>query len=553
MAAAEHPVQETVPEAKSRSHQRNLAELAARHAIAEEGGGAERREKERKAGKLSARERVDFLLDEGTFEETDKFVTHRATDFGMAEQRVPGDGFITGYGRVHGRVVFVFAQDFTVFGGSLSEANAAKIVKIMDMAMRVGAPIVGLNDSGGARIQEGVVSLAGYTDIFLRNTLASGVVPQISAILGPCAGGAVYSPAITDFTLMTEKTSYMFVTGPDVIKTVTHEDVTKDALGGAVTHNEISGVAHFMAHDDQECLAMVRELLSFLPSNNLDDPPRRATQDDPARADAALDTIIPVESNQPYDMVDVISRVVDEGYFFQVQEHFARNIVVGFARMAGRPVGVVANQPAFLAGVLDINASVKGARFVRFCDAFNIPLITFEDVPGFMPGIQQEHGGIIRHGAKLLYAFAEATVPKLTVITRKAYGGAYCVMSSKHLRTDLNLAWPTAEIAVMGPEGAVNIVYKRELELTAKRAEAMWPQGKAFTEEEKLAVLAEARKDKVEEFRERFANPYVAAERGYIDAVIRPSETRRRLNAALDMLATKREKNPAKKHGNIPL
>ncbi|HSY70206.1 MAG TPA: acyl-CoA carboxylase subunit beta [Edaphobacter sp.] len=553
MATAERPVPNTVSAAKPDPHQRNLAELAARHAIAEEGGGAERRERERKAGKLSARERIDFLLDEGTFEETDKFVTHRATDFGMAEQRVPGDGFITGYGRVHGRVVFCFAQDFTVFGGSLSEANAAKIVKIMDMAMRVGAPVVGLNDSGGARIQEGVVSLAGYTDIFLRNTLASGVVPQISAIMGPCAGGAVYSPAITDFTVMTEKTSYMFVTGPDVIKTVTHEDVTKDALGGAVTHNEISGVAHFMAHDDQECLATVRELLSFLPSNNLDSPPRKATQDDPARADVALDTIIPTESNQPYDMVDVIARVVDDGYFFQVQEHFARNIVVGFARMAGRTVGIVANQPAFLAGVLDINASVKGARFVRFCDAFNIPLITFEDVPGFMPGIQQEHGGIIRHGAKLLYAFAEATVPKLTVITRKAYGGAYCVMSSKHLRTDVNLAWPTAEIAVMGPEGAVNIVYKRELDVMMRQAEAMWPQGKAFTEEEKLAVLAEARKEKVDEFRERFANPYVAAERGYIDAVIRPSETRRRLNSALDMLATKREKNPAKKHGNIPL
>ena len=476
----------------------------------------------------------------------------------MDAQRVPGDGFITGYGRVQGRVVFVFAQDFTVFGGSLSEANAAKIVKIMDMAMRVGAPIVGLNDSGGARIQEGVVSLAGYTDIFLRNTLASGVVPQISAILGPCAGGAVYSPAITDFTLMTEKTSYMFVTGPDVIKTVTHEDVTKDALGGAATHNEISGVAHFMAHDDRECLAMIRELLSFIPSNNLDDAPRRATQDDAERADEALDTIIPTESNQPYDMVDVISRIVDQdesgaGYLFQVQEHFAKNIVVGFARMNGRPVGIVANQPAFLAGVLDINASVKGARFVRFCDAFNIPLITFEDVPGFMPGIQQEHGGIIRHGAKLLYAFAEATVPKLTVITRKAYGGAYCVMSSKHLRTDLNLAWPTAEIAVMGPEGAVNIVYKRELEMTLRQAKAIMPQGVALSEDQKLEILAEARGEKVAEFRERFANPYVAAERGYIDAVVRPSETRRRLNAALDMLATKREKNPAKKHGNIPL
>ncbi|WP_348269273.1 acyl-CoA carboxylase subunit beta [Edaphobacter paludis] len=550
MAASEQSV---ASHAKPTAHHSKLAELAVRHAIAEEGGGPERREKERRAGKLSARERVEFLLDEGTFEETDKFVTHRATDFGMDAQRVPGDGFITGYGRVQGRVVFVFAQDFTVFGGSLSEANAAKIVKIMDMAMRVGAPIVGLNDSGGARIQEGVVSLAGYTDIFLRNTLASGVVPQISAIMGPCAGGAVYSPAITDFTLMTEKTSYMFVTGPDVIKTVTHEDVTKDALGGALTHNEISGVAHFMAHDDQECLAMVRELLSFLPSNNLDDPPRKATQDDPARADAALDSIIPEESNQPYDMVDVISRVVDDGYFFQVQEYFARNIVVGFARMAGRPVGIVANQPAFLAGVLDINASVKGARFVRFCDAFNIPLITFEDVPGFMPGIQQEHGGIIRHGAKLLYAFAEATVPKLTVITRKAYGGAYCVMSSKHLRTDLNLAWPTAEIAVMGPEGAVNIVYKRELDAVVRRAEAIMPQGVSLSEEQKLEVLTEARKEKVEEFRERFANPYVAAERGYIDAVIRPSETRRRLNSALDMLATKREKNPAKKHGNIPL
>lgn len=550
MAASE----DSVPShAQPTVHQTKLAELAVRHVLAEEGGGAERREKERRAGKLSARERVEFLLDEGTFEETDKFVTHRATDFGMDAQRVPGDGFITGYGRVQGRVVFVFAQDFTVFGGSLSEANAAKIVKIMDMAMRVGAPIVGLNDSGGARIQEGVVSLAGYTDIFLRNTLASGVVPQISAILGPCAGGAVYSPAITDFTLMTEKTSYMFVTGPDVIKTVTHEDVTKDALGGAVIHNEISGVAHFMAHDDQECLAMVRELLGFLPSNNLDDPPRKDTADDPVRADAALDTIIPEESNQPYDMVEVIARVVDDGYFFQVQEHFARNIVVGFARMAGRPVGIVANQPAFLAGVLDINASVKGARFVRFCDAFNIPLITFEDVPGFMPGIEQEHGGIIRHGAKLLYAFAEATVPKLTVITRKAYGGAYCVMSSKHLRTDLNLAWPTAEIAVMGPEGAVNIVYKRELDAVVRRAEGVMPQGVSLSEEQKLEILAEARREKVDEFRERFANPYVAAERGYIDAVIRPSETRRRLNSALDMLATKREKNPAKKHGNIPL
>jgi propionyl-CoA carboxylase beta chain len=540
-------------ETKTTKKHDRLLELAARHALAEEGGGAERRARETKAGKMSARERVLFLLDEGTFEETDKFVTHRATDFGMDEQRVPGDGFITGYGKVEGRVVFVFAQDFTVFGGSLSETNAAKIVKLMDMAMKVGAPIVGLNDSGGARIQEGVVSLAGYTDIFLRNTLASGVVPQISAILGPCAGGAVYSPAITDFTLMTEKTSYMFVTGPDVIKTVTHEDVTKDTLGGAVTHNEISGVAHFMAHDDAECLAMVRELLSFLPSNNLDDAPRKACTDPIDRADAALDSIVPEESNQPYDMKDVICRIVDDAYFFEVQEHFAKNIVVGFARLDGRSVGIVANQPAFLAGVLDINASVKAARFVRFCDAFNIPLVTFEDVPGFLPGTQQEHGGIIRHGAKLLYAFAEATVPKLTVITRKAYGGAYCVMSSKHLRTDVNLAWPTAEIAVMGPEGAVNIVYKRELDAVVKTAQAVWPQGKAFTEEEKMAVLAEARAEKIEEFRERFANPYVAAERGYVDAVIRPSETRRRLCVALGMLEGKRETMPKKKHGNIPL
>nr|WP_245631957.1 acyl-CoA carboxylase subunit beta [Edaphobacter aggregans] len=550
MAAAEHPAP---PQRKLTPHEQKLAELAARHAIAEEGGGPERRAREHEIGKLSARERIDLLLDEGTFEETDKFVTHRASDFGMDQQRVPGDGFITGHGRIDGRVVFVFAQDFTVFGGSLSEANAAKIVKIMDMAIKVGAPVIGLNDSGGARIQEGVVSLAGYTDIFLRNTLSSGVVPQISAIMGPCAGGAVYSPAITDFTLMTEKTSYMFVTGPDVIKTVLHEDVTKDALGGATTHNEISGVAHFMAHDDRECLAMIRELVSFIPSNNLDDPPRRATSDSPDRADAALDTIIPDESNQPYDMVDVITRIVDDGYLFQVHEHYARNLVVGFARMNGRPVGIVGNQPAALAGVLDIDASVKGARFVRFCDAFNIPLITFEDVPGFMPGTRQEHGGIIRHGAKLLYAFAEATVPKLTVITRKAYGGAYCVMSSKHLRTDVNLAWPTAEIAVMGPEGAVNIVYKRELDQVLRRAQAVMPQGVSLSEEQKLEVLAEARSEKVEEFRERFANPYVAAERGYIDAVIRPSETRRRLNTALDMLATKREKNPPRKHGNIPL
>jgi propionyl-CoA carboxylase beta chain len=521
-----------------------LEELKKRDVAAEAGGGSERRERQHKEGKLSARERINFLLDEGTFEETDRFVTHRATDFGMDQQKVLGDGFVTGYGRIEGRLVFVFAQDFTVFGGSLSEANAGKIVKIMDMAARVGAPVIGLNDSGGARIQEGVMSLAGYADIFLRNTLSSGVIPQISAIMGPCAGGAVYSPAITDFIFMVDKTSYMFVTGPDVIKTVTHEDVTKDQLGGAGTHNETSGVAHFLAHDDAECLSMIRELMSFLPSNNVDDPPRRATSDSIDRADAELDTIVPAQSNQPYDIKDAITRVIDDGYFFEVQELYAKNLVVGFARLNGRPIGIVANQPAFLAGVLDINASDKGARFVRFCDAFNIPLLTFEDVPGFLPGTQQEYGGIIRHGAKLLYAFAEATVPKMTVITRKAYGGAYCVMSSKHIRTDVNYAWPTAEIAVMGPEGAVNIVYKRELERAAQMGE---------TEAERTEILARERNKKIAEFRERFANPYVAAERGYVDAVIRPSETRKKLIDALEMLDTKRDKNPPKKHGNIPL
>ena len=524
--------------------EQKLEDLKRREAAAEAGGGQERRERQHKEGKLSARERINFLLDEGTFEETDRFVTHRATDFGMDQQKVLGDGFLTGYGRIEGRLVFVFAQDFTVFGGSLSEANAAKIVKIMDMAMRVGAPVIGLNDSGGARIQEGVMSLAGYADIFLRNTLASGVIPQISAIMGPCAGGAVYSPAITDFIFMVDKTSYMFVTGPDVIKTVTHEEVTKDQLGGATTHNETSGVAHFLAHDDAECLSMIRELMTFVPSNNVDDPPRRTTTDAADRADAELDTIVPAQSNQPYDIKDVITRVVDDGYFFEVHELFAKNLVVGFARLNGRAVGVVANQPAFLAGVLDINASDKGARFVRFCDAFNIPLVTFEDVPGFLPGTQQEYGGIIRHGAKLLYAFAEATVPKMTVITRKAYCGAYCVMSSKHIRTDVNYAWPTAEIAVMGPEGAVNIVYKRELERAAQ-------MGK--NEAERTQILERERSKKIEDFRERFANPYVAAERGYVDAVIRPRETRKKLIDALEMLDTKREKNPPKKHGNIPL
>ncbi len=524
--------------------EQKLQELKLRDRLAEDGGGLERRERQHKEGKMSARERIDFLLDEGTFEETDRFVTHRANDFGLSEQRYYGDGFITGYGHIEGRLVFVFAQDFTVFGGSLSETNAAKIVKIMDMAARVGAPLIGLNDSGGARIQEGVVSLAGYADIFLRNTLYSGVIPQLSAVMGPCAGGAVYSPAITDFIAMVNNTSYMFITGPDVLKTVMHEDVTKEQLGGAVTHNETSGVAHFLAHDDDECLSMLRELLSFLPSNNLDEPPRKACSDPIDRADAALDTIVPAQSNLPYDIKDVIRAVVDDGYFFEVQEHYAKNIVVGFARMNGRSVGTVANQPAVLAGTLDINASVKGARFVRFCDCFNIPLITFEDVPGFLPGTQQEYGGIIRHGAKLLYAFAEATVPKLTVITRKAYGGAYCVMASKHIRTDVNYAWPTAEIAVMGPEGAVDIVYRRELDRAANGSGG---------EAERSARREELRTQKIEEFRDRFANPYIAAERGFVDAVIRPRDTRKKLIQALEMLGTKRDKNPPKKHGNIPL
>ncbi|HWY44679.1 MAG TPA: acyl-CoA carboxylase subunit beta [Candidatus Sulfotelmatobacter sp.] len=512
-----------------------LEELHRRSQEAEAGGGPERREREHKAGKLTARERIHLLLDEGTFEELDKFVRHHCTDFGMEEQRPAGDGFVTGFGRIEGRLVYAFAQDFTVFGGSLSETNAQKICKIMDLAMRAGAPVIGLNDSGGARIQEGVMSLAGYADIFLRNTLASGVVPQISAIMGPCAGGAVYSPAITDFIFMTRETSYMFVTGPDVIRTVTHEEVTKQELGGAMTHNEKSGVAHFISRDDADCCAMIRELLSFLPSNNLEDPPRRATNDSPSRREASLNTLVPEDPFKPYDIKDAIHAIVDEGYFFEVHEHYAKNMVVGFARLDGRPVGIVANQPAFLAGVLDINASVKGARFVRFCDAFNIPLITFEDVPGFLPGTQQEFGGIIRHGAKLLYAFAEATVPKITVITRKAYGGAYCVMSSKHIRTDANFAWPTAEIAVMGPEGAVNIVYRRELDKA--------PEG----EREKL------RQQKITEFRERFANPFVAAERGYIDAIIEPAETRSRIITSLRALENKKDTNPRKKHGNIPL
>jgi len=507
-----------------------LADLERR---AELGGGAERQKRQHDAGKLTARERIELLFDPGTFEEVDKLVTHRCRDFGMAEQLVPGDGVVAGHGLVDGRQVFAFAQDFTVFGGSLSETNAAKIVKIMDLAMKLGAPVVGLNDSGGARIQEGVLSLGGYADIFLRNTLASGVIPQISAIMGPCAGGAVYSPAITDFTIMVKNTSYMFVTGPDVIRTVTHEDVSKEDLGGAMTHNETSGVAHFAVDDDRECVALIREMLSFMPSNNLDDPPRAATSDSADREDDRLDRVVPASPNQPYDMLDVIHLVVDEGYFLEVHRHYAKNLVVGFARLDGRPIGVVANQPAVLAGTLDINASVKGARFVRFCDAFNIPLVTFEDVPGFLPGTVQEYGGIIRHGAKLLFAFAEATVPKVTIITRKAYGGAYCVMSSKHIRTDFNYAWPTAELAVMGPEGAVNILYKRELDAAAD--------------------AAAVRGEKVAEFRAKFANPYIAAGRGFIDEVIQPRETRRKLITALKNLDSKRDKNPPKKHGNIPL
>ncbi|HEY3383273.1 MAG TPA: carboxyl transferase domain-containing protein [Vicinamibacterales bacterium] len=507
-----------------------LAEL---EALAELGGGAARLKRQHQAGKLTARERMELLFDAGTFEEFDKLVTHRCRDFGMEEQVIPGDGVVSGFGRVDGRPVYAFAQDFTVFGGSLSETNAAKIVKIMDLAVRQGAPVVGLNDSGGARIQEGVMSLAGYADIFLRNTLASGVVPQISAIMGPCAGGAVYSPAITDFTVMVEGTSYMFVTGPDVIKTVTHEEVTKEDLGGAMTHNAKSGVAHFAVTDDRECLLLIRDLLGFLPGNNVDEAPRGATTDPVDREDGALDTLVPDSPNQPYDILDLIHSVADDRNFLEVHRHYARNIVVGFARLGGRSVGIVANQPAHLAGTLDIDASVKGARFVRFCDAFNIPLVTFEDVPGFLPGTTQEFGGIIRHGAKLLFAFAEATVPKVTVIARKAYGGAYCVMASKHIRTDINFAWPTAEIAVMGPEGAVNILYKRELDAAADPAAL--------------------RASKVADFREKLANPFVAASRGFLDEVIQPRTTRRRLIAALASLDSKRDKNPPKKHGNIPL
>jgi propionyl-CoA carboxylase beta chain len=508
-------------------------ELESRLKAGREGGGPERLKAQHDAGKLTARERIELLVDPGSFEETDALVEHDCRDFGMEEKRVPGDGVVTGFARVDGRPIFLFANDFTVFGGSLSESNARKICKIMDLAMKVGAPIVGINDSGGARIQEGVGSLGGYADIFLRNTLASGVVPQISLIMGPCAGGAVYSPAITDFVVMTEATSYMFITGPDVIKAVLHEDISKEALGGAHTHASVSGVAHFSAGDDAAALATVRALLSFLPSNNQEDPPTKATQDPPDRRDEALNTVVPENANLPYDIKKIIYGVVDDGNFLEVHRDFAQNIVVGFGRLGGRVVGIVANQPAFLAGVLDIKASIKGARFVRFCDCFNIPLVTFEDVPGFLPGKDQEHGGIIVHGAKLLFAFAEATVPKVTVITRKAYGGAYCVMASKHIRTDLNFAYPTAEIAVMGPEGAVNILYRKEL------SQAADPEA--------------ARAQMVSAYRETLANPYVAARKGFIDAVILPSETRPKLISALSALANKRETNPPKKHGNIPL
>jgi propionyl-CoA carboxylase beta subunit len=509
---------------------RQLRELEARSLA---GGGSERIAKQHAAGKLTARERLELLLDAGSFEEVDRLVTHRCTDFDMDKQRIPGDGVITGFGRIEGRAVAVFAQDFTVFGGSLSEAHAEKICKVMDLALKFGVPVIGLNDSGGARIQEGVVSLAGYADIFLRNTICSGVIPQISAIMGPCAGGAVYSPAITDFIFMAHGTSYMFVTGPDVIRTVTHEEVTMERLGGASTHSQISGVAHFACDDDVDTLARIRRLLSFLPLNNAADPPVRPSQDPPEREASRLDDCVPADPNKPYDIKEIIRLVADEGDLFEVHERFARNIVVGFIRLAGRPVGVIANQPAHLAGVLDIAASLKGARFVRFCDAFNVPLLILEDVPGFLPGIEQEHGGIIKHGAKLLFALAEATVPKVTVITRKAYGGAYCVMGSKHIRTDFNFAYPTAEIAVMGPQGAVNILYRREIERADDAAARRGELVRAYTD--------------------AFANPLRAAERGFVDAIIAPRETRRRVITALTLAASKRDAMPAKKHGNIPL
>ena len=510
-----------------------LSLLEKRRAESEQGGGEARLKAQHEKGKLSARERLDLLLDEGSFVELDRFVVHRSHDFGLEKQRYYGDGVVTGHGRIDGRLVYVFSQDFTVFGGSLSEAFAEKICKIMDLAMRNGAPVIGLNDSGGARIQEGVVSLGGYADIFLRNTLASGVVPQISAILGPCAGGAVYSPAITDFTYMVRGSSYMFVTGPNVVKTVTHEDVTMETLGGAKTHSEISGVAHFAHDSEPECLQAIRDLFRFIPSNNLDDPPHGAGSDPSDRRDDALLEIVPDNPNKPYDMHEVLKRVVDDGEFYEVQREYAANIICGFAHLGGYSVGIVANQPAVLAGVLDIAASLKAARFIRFCDAFNIPVVTFEDVPGFLPGLAQEHGGIIKHGAKLLYAYCEATVPKLTVITRKAYGGAYDVMSSKHIRGDFNVAWPTAEIAVMGPKGAVEILFRKDI-----------------TESDDPVKATD---EKIQQYRDKFAHPYIAAGRGYLDDIIDPRDTRPRLIDALSTLERKRDKNPPKKHGNIPL
>lgn len=498
-----------------------------------QGGGPKRIEDQHAKGKLTARERIDLLLDPGSFEEIGMFVQHRSSDFGLDKQKYLGDGVVTGYGKINGRPVVVFSQDFTVFGGSLSEAHAEKICKIMDMAMKLGVPIIGLNDSGGARIQEGVVSLGGYANIFLRNVLASGVVPQISAIMGPCAGGAVYSPAITDFVLMVKNTSYMFVTGPNVVKTVTHEDVSFEELGGAMTHATKSGVAHFASDNEVHCIDTIKRLLSYLPLNNMEDAPVVDLGDDPNRMDPELDTVVPENPNKPYDMKEILKRVVDKGEFLEVHEHYAQNLIVGFARLDGLSVGIVANQPSVLAGVLDIDSSLKGARFVRFCDAFNIPLVVFEDVPGFLPGTDQEWRGIIKHGAKLLYAFCEATVPRLTVITRKAYGGAYDVMNSKHIRGDMNFAWPTAEIAVMGPKGAVEIIFKKEIEQATNKEQAV--------------------EQKVNEYREKFANPYIAAERGYIDEVIFPHETRPKLIKALRFLENKVDGNPKKKHGNIPL
>ena len=515
------------------SLEEKLNRLEAMRAQARLGGGQERIDAQHEKGKLTARERIELLVDENSFEEFDTFVTHRSSDFGLDKQKILGDGVVTGCGKIHGRTVFIFSQDFTVFGGSLSGAHAEKIVKIMEMAMKVGAPVIGLNDSGGARIQEGVVSLGGYADIFLLNTLASGVVPQISVILGPCAGGAVYSPAITDFVFMTKGISYMFVTGPNVVKTVTHEQVTSEELGGAMVHASKSGVAHFACENEAEALTKVRRLVEYIPQNNVDDPPFIPTNDPADREEPKLNHIVPDNPNQPYDIKEVIEMVVDQGTFFEVHEDFAQNIVVGFARLGGRSIGIVANQPAVLAGVLDINSSTKGARFIRFCDAFNIPILTFEDVPGFLPGVDQEHGGIIRNGAKLLFAYCEATVPKVTVITRKAYGGAYDVMNSKHVRGDMNYAWPTAEIAVMGPKGAVEIIFKKDIE-SASDSEA------------------ELQK-KTDEYREMFANPFIAAARGYVDDVIEPKTTRPRLIRAFQMLESKKDSNPPKKHGNIPL